>query len=332
MRRLAYLSGMAGLLLLTGLVIHTGWAAILAAFERAGWPLLLVVPAHLVPLALDAQAWRVLLEPVDRERRASLAFLLWVAAVREAVSRLLPVAGVGGEIVGIRLSRLRLRDTTAVSATVIVEVLITIIVQYLFCGLAIVLMTSIAAGANQVWTITAGLLLSLPLPVLTYFLLRHGALFERMEWWARRLFGAPNRFSLRLDGVRLDAEVVRLFDQPWRLARALAWQFASFLTGTFETWFALYLLGHPVGLGAAIAIEALTQAVRHATFLVPAGLGVQEAAVLLFASLLGVGGDVALSLALVKRMRELLFGVPALLSWQWVEARQWRKAHTAPAP
>jgi putative membrane protein len=332
MRRLAYLSGMAGLLLLAGLVVHTGWAAILAAFARAGWPLLLVVPAHLVPLALDAYAWRVLLEPVDRERRASLAFLLWVAAVREAVGRLLPVAGVGGEIVGIRLSRLRLRDTTAVSATVIVEVLITIIVQYLFCGLAIALMTSIAAGANQVWTITAGLLLSLPLPVLTYFLLRHGALFERMERWARRLFGAPSRFSLRLDGVRLDAELVRLFDQPWRLARALTWQFASFLTGTFETWFALYLLGHPVGLGAAIAIEALTQAVRHATFLIPAGLGVQEAAVLLFASLAGVGGDVAMSLALVKRMREILFGVPALLSWQWVEARQWRKAHRAPAP
>lgn len=332
MKRLAYLSGMAGLMLLTGLIAHTGWAAILAAFARAGWPLLLVVPAHLVPLALDAYAWRVLLEPVDPERRASLTFLLWVAAVREAVSRLLPVAGVGGEIVGIRLSRLRLRDTTAVSATVIVEVLITIVVQYLLCGLAIVLMATIAAGASQVWTITAGLLLSLPLPVLIYFLLRHGALFERMEWWTQRLIGAPSRFSPRLDGVRLDAEVGRLFNQPWRLARSLAWQFASYLTGAFETWLALYLLGHPVGLGAAIAIEALTQAVRHATFLVPAGIGVQEAAVLLFASLAGVGGDVALSLALTKRMREILFGVPALLSWQWVEARQWRQSHTTPAP
>jgi len=35
-------------------------------------------------------------------------------------------------------------------------------------------------------------------------------------------------------------------------------------------------------LQAALAIEALTQAVRHAGFMVPAGLGVQEAAVLLF--------------------------------------------------
>ena len=77
--------------------------------------------------------------------------------------------------------------------------------------------------------------------------------------------------------------------------------------------------GHPVGLGAAIAIEALTQATRHATFMVPAGLGVQEAGVMLFGYLAGVSGEVALSLALVKRMREILFGVPALLSWQWFE-------------
>ncbi|MDB5839486.1 MAG: hypothetical protein JWQ23_1438 [Herminiimonas sp.] len=333
MKRLAYLGylgGMAGLLLLTGLVVHEGWSALRQAFVHAGWPLLLLVPAHLVPLALDTQGWRVLLEPVDQARRASLSFLLWVAAVREAVARLLPTAGIGGEVVGIRLSRLRIADTTAVSATVIVEVLITIVVQYLFCGLGIVLMTHVAAGKNQAWALSAGLLLSAPLPGLAYFILRHGAVFERMEEWARQLFGAQNRFILRLDGVKLDAEVHRLFSEPGRLARALAWQFAGYLVGAFETWFALGLLGHPVGLDTAIAIEALTQATRHATFIVPGGLGIQEAAVMLFAYLAGVSSEVALSLALIKRVREILFGVPALLSWQWVEARQLRQARLVP--
>jgi hypothetical protein len=53
---------------------------------------------------------------------------------------------------------------------------------------------------------------------------------------------------------------------------------------------------------------------------------VQEAAVVLFGYVAGVGGEVALSLALVKRMREILFGVPALLSWQWLETRRLRAA------
>jgi putative membrane protein len=220
------------------------------------------------------------------------------------------------------LCRLRLDDTTAVAATVIVEILITLVVQYLFCGLGIVLITRIAPGVGQLWTISAGLLLSLPIPVVVFLLLRHGAVFKRIETFAKQLLGVKNRFAMRLDGARLDNEVHRLFSQPGRLARTLAWQLAGYVIGSAETWFALKLLGHPVDIGAAIAIEALTQAVRHATFIVPAGLGVQEAGVMLFAHVVGVSGDVALSLALIKRMREIMFGVPALLSWQWVEARQ----------
>jgi putative membrane protein len=284
------------------------------------------VPARLVPLALDARVWRILLEPIDRQRRATLPFLLWVAAVRESIGRLLPVAGIGGEVVGIRLCRLRLDDTTAVAATVIVEILITLVVQYLFCGLGIVLITLTAPGIGQVWTISVGLLLSLPIPVVVFFLLRHGAVFKRIETFARQLLGEKNRFAMRLDGARLDSEVHRLFSQPGRLAQTLAWQLAGYVIGSVETWFALKLLGHPVDIGAAIAIEALTQAVRHATFIVPGGLGVQEAGVILLAGLAGVSGDVALSLALIKRMREILFGVPALLSWQWVETHQLRRS------
>jgi hypothetical protein len=52
---------------------------------------------------------------------------------------------------------------------------------------------------------------------------------------------------------------------------------------------------------------------------------VQEAVVLLLGQLLGASPQVSLSLALVKRAREILFGVPALLSWQWLEWRHWRR-------
>jgi len=325
MKRIAYLSGIAGLLLLIGLVVHEGLPGLLQAFERAGWWLLLLVPAHLIPLAFDAEGWRILLKPIDKQRRATLPFLTWIAAVREAVSRLLPSAGIGGEVVGIRLTRLRLDDTTAVTATVIVEVLITLAVQYLFSGLGVVLIMRSAPGLGQLWSISIALVLSLPIPVVVFLLLRHGAVFERLEGFAKRMLGVESRVALLLDGARLDREVHRLFDRPTRLARTLAWQLTGYIIGSAETWFALRLLGHPVDVGTAIAIEALTQAVRHATFVVPAGIGVQEVGVMVFAYLAGISGDVALSLALIKRMREILFGVPALLSWQWVEAHQLRR-------
>jgi putative membrane protein len=327
--RLAWLGTTGGLTLLTALVMAQGWPAILAAFAHAGWALLLVLPARLLTLALDTRAWRLLLDPFDQERAAGPLFLLWVGAVREAVNRLLPVAGVGGEVVGVRLARQRIPDTTALAASVIVEVLLTIGVVYLFCGLGVVLMASLVAGLAQVWIVGAALLLSLPLPLLAWWWLRHGAPFARLERWALRLLGPQNRLALHLDGVRLDACIKRLFGQHGRLARAAGLMLLSYLLGTFETWYALALLGHPVSVPTAIAIEALTQATRHASFLVPAGLGVQEAAVLLLGRLAGVGGDVALALALVKRMRELALGVPALLSWHWFEVRHMRSRRRA---
>jgi hypothetical protein len=63
---------------------------------------------------------------------------------------------------------------------------------------------------------------------------------------------------------------------------------------------------------------------------------VQEAGIVIFGHMAGVGGDVALSLSLAKRMREILFGVPALVSWQVVEGRRMgllrREARQEPAP
>ena len=227
-------------------------------------------------------------------------------------------------MVGVRLASVKISDTAGVAASVIVEVLLTIVVLYLFCGAGAVLMLKLAAGRGLVGIVAAGLLLSLPLPLLAWWLLRHGAPFARLERWALRMPGPRNRIAPHLDGAGIDAAIGRLFRQRGRIARAAAWSLLAYVLGAFETWYALALLGHPVGLQAALAIEALTQAVRHAGFMVPAGLGVQEAAVLLFGQLAGVGGDVALSLALVKRMREVATGVPALVSWHWFEVRRLR--------
>ncbi|WP_036167697.1 lysylphosphatidylglycerol synthase domain-containing protein [Massilia sp. 9096] len=344
MKRLTILGVIAGLALLVALVLWQGWRDVLRVFEHAGWPLLLLVPARIVTLAMDTWAWRILLEPLLQPRpastpstpaRAGLGFLLWVALVREAVNRLLPAAGIGGEVAGVRLARTRIPDTAGVTASVIVEVLLTIGVLYLFCGLGVVLMARIAGGADQVWVIAASLLLSLPLPALAWWLLRGGQAFQRLERFALRAFGEKTLAALSIDGsmqgAALDSAIGTLMKQRARLLRALAWQLLSYLLGSFETWYALRLLGHPVDAGTAVAIEALSQAVRHAGFMVPAGLGVQEAAVLLFGMLAGVGGEVALSLALVKRMREIVLGIPALLSWQWFEARAWRRERAASA-
>jgi uncharacterized membrane protein YbhN (UPF0104 family) len=113
-----------------------------------------------------------------------------------------------------------------------------------------------------------------------------------------------------------------LFRAHTRLARALCWQFAGLIAECIETWAALRLLGVPVGFAQALVLESLTQAARQFIFIVPAGLGVQELGLVAVGHVLGIGSDVAIALSLAKRMTRILFGVPALLGWQWSEARR----------
>jgi uncharacterized membrane protein YbhN (UPF0104 family) len=99
-------------------------------------------------------------------------------------------------------------------------------------------------------------------------------------------------------------------------------QFAAFISGSFEIWFALRLFGHPVGFSEALILESMTQSIRHLAFIIPAGIGVQEASLVLFGHALGISGELALAVSMSKRMREVLCGLPALISWQWLEGRR----------
>ena len=304
----------AGIAVLIALALHGGIDDVLHAIRSAGFALLWLVPLHALPLLLDAQAWRLLLG-----RSASLAYLWWVATVREAVSRLLPVASIGGEFVGVRLARWKVDETSLVCASVIVEVLVTLAIQYVFAALGLVLIVAQTGHDGLLATVGAALLLSLPLPVVVFLLLRRGGLFHAIERWSARLPMSAHWNVERIGGAQLDAAIDALLREPRLLLRAFVWQFAGYLLGASEVYVALWMLGHPVSIGGAIAVEALTQAARHAAFFVPSGLGVQEAVVVLLARMFGVDEQTALSLALVKRMREVLFGCVALASWQAAE-------------
>ena len=84
---------------------------------------------------------------------------------------------------------------------------------------------------------------------------------------------------------------------------------------------ALFVLGHPVGLRSALIIESLGQAFRSLGFAVPGALGVQEGGLILVCGLLGIGPQGAIELSLLKRVRELALGIPALAAWLWIERR-----------
>ncbi len=165
------------------------------------------------------------------------------------------------------------------------------------------------------------LLLSLPIPVVTGILLRYGSVFERIESFLRPMLGVS---AFADGGASLDRELRACLSRGWTLAFAGSLQLLAFFSASFETWFALRLFGHPIDLRSAVMLESMTQAMRHLAFVVPAGLGVQEAMFVLFGHVLGLSGELALAVSMAKRLREVVCGVPALLSWQLAEASRLR--------
>jgi putative membrane protein len=220
--------------------------------------------------------------------------------------------------VGVRLLRWRGLPAAPAAATVIVEMVLTLIVVYAFTAIGLFLLLELNATGQDYRRLLFAFGLSLPVPVLTVLLLRYGSAFARLQRFLVPLVGEVKGES----AASLDHELRATLRRGWTLLTAGVLQLAALIFGSFEIWFAMRLFGHPVSAAVAVALESMTQAVRHVGFFVPAGLGIQEAGLVIFGQAFGISGEMALAVSMAKRLREVLCGVPAILSWQWLEGRR----------
>jgi putative membrane protein len=323
----AYIGGLVGLSVLIVLMVRSDFAEMWRTLRSAGWSLLWLAPYRMLFFLLYALGWRSLLKPYDPQQRAGLGFLFWVTMVREGIDRLLPVASVGGGIAGVRLAGWRGIPTVAAAATIAAEIVLTLAALYVFTAAGLFILIDLGASHETSRRVLIALLLSLPMPVVTGLLLRYGSVFERIEAFLRPMVG-ESPFS---DGaLALDRELRACLSRGRSLVFAGALQLVAFLSASFEIWFALRLFGHPIDVPAAIMLESMTQAARHLAFVVPAGVGVQEGMFVLFGHVLGISSELALAVSMAKRLREVLCGVPALISWQLAEASRLRTAVRSP--
>ncbi len=311
MIRAATFLGLAGLALATAIFAYEGFPAILAAALSAGLGILWASLFHFVSMAVNARAWQVLL---PAWKRGSLAFFLWAVWLRESVNGLLPVARIGGEVVSARLLiRRRLPPPHAV-ASLVVDMTASIVSQFLFTLLGVALLLRRDAGGALAGELALGLAIVVPVMAVLLVVQRFG-FFTLLARLFRALFG--DRFDGLVGGaVPLDRAVRRLYRRRRAILACCAWQLVGWIVGAGEVWLALLFLGHAVGMGDALIVEAVIQAVSSGAFVVPGALGVQEGGFLVIGGVIGLPPDLALALALMRRARDLIVFLPALLAWQ----------------
>ena len=137
------------------------------------------------------------------------------------------------------------------------------------------------------------------------------ARFARGRAWDNAIGGAQ----------ALDEAILDLYRHRWLLAGNATGQLAAWVLGAAEIYAALHFMGYEITVADALLLESLILATRMAAFFVPGALGVQEGVLVLLGGMIGLGPEVALALSLIKRVRELVIGVPGLVAWQIAEGK-----------
>ena len=176
-----YIGGLIGLALLIGIAAHSDVSGMVRALQLGGFALLWVIPYRACFFLLYAIGWLALLHPNEAANRVGLGYFFWATAVRDAVDRLLPVASVGGSLVGVRMLRWRGIAGAPAAASVIVEIFLTLVALYLFTALGLMLLAPYGTQNHDFRRVLTAFLLSLPVPVIVLMLLRSGSALEALK-------------------------------------------------------------------------------------------------------------------------------------------------------
>lgn len=321
MKRTAVLLLLLGIALTAALIARAGAATVLDALRTAGWGLLWLVPLHALPVGLDSLGWHALLG--RHGRRAGRGYVAWAAAVRDAVAADIPLSGAAAPVLGVRLLSLRGVPALDAAASVIVEGTLTLGAQLLFVALGVGLYFATAGDGRILLAAVPPLAVATALVALILALQLHGGVFGPLNRLADRIARNPRFAALAGGPRRLHAVLVDLYARRSALLRCLLWQLAGLLAGTVEIWVALHLLGEPRTWVFALLLQSVGRAARSLAFVIPAGLGIQEAVYTLIGQATGLPAPAALALSLATRFRDLVFGLPVLAGWQWQEGRRW---------
>lgn len=309
------LAWLAGLGLVVLLIAAQGAAEVAGAIALAGWSALALGLAHLGTLLADSLGWRALLWPPHRRPLSSLMFKRWIGT---SVNGLLPVAQIGGEFVRARLLARSGTPAPAAGASVVVDLTAGLLTQIAFAALGIVLLVQQLGHRGELLDLALGLVL-LGLLLLAFALVQRRGLFALLARPVERLARGPAWRALVGNAAALDAEIALRYRRGRALASCATWRALGWLAGGVEIWLAFLVLGQPVGLAEALVLESLGQAARSAGFVVPGGLGLQEGGILTSGVWLGLSPEVVLAAALLKRAREVAYGVPGLIAWSCVD-------------
>lgn len=312
-----------GVFLLVWTVREIGPGELLRALSFLGGPGLCVLFFYPLSSVWDAWGW-VYAFPKEDRPKIGVGGLFWVRLAGESMNNLTPLADWGGEPLKARLLRAQY-GMPAVSAAVSVILTKSILffseVLFWAVGLAPAFaLTALSprwkAAFAAVFAACAGISLWLAA-------FQQKGMFMSVGRFATRFF--PQSTDPQAVFAEADSRMAHFYTPSGGFWPSFALHFVGWVMGGVETWLMLRFMGSDAGLGEAMALEALLQLARTATFFVPGSVGVQEAGMAIVFAAFGRPPSQGVALSLVKRARQLLWSAAGLTAWgiyEWKGARR----------
>jgi putative membrane protein len=315
MKRLATLAAIAGTCVIVGAIWAADPAAVANAVARAGAATLLVIGVRAISMVGAGWAWSLLLPP-KKAPHPRVCVLLRI--VREGGNTLLPFTQVGGDVIGARLLTFWGIAGALAAASVIVDILLQAVTQFIFALTALALLALRGSSHALVRELMAGFVVAIPALAGFYIVQRRWG--EALVRSLLRRLARGREWAVHGTAEALFQNLHTIYERRGHLISALLVHLAVWFFGAMEVWISLSALGHVVDYRSALIIEGLAQAVRGAAFMVPGAVGVQEGGLIMLCGLFGIPAQSALALSLIKRAADLAVGGPGLIAWQVLEA------------
>ena len=294
---------------LFGWFIHrAGPAEIWATVQKLGWLAPVILLPYLLVYVLDTWGWYLAFGKYADVRPAFLT-LFRVRWAGEAVNNVIPSGYVGGEAVKAYLLHKRGVPGLTCGTSVVASKTCQVIAQVAFIGsgalLALPNLPADSGARRGMMVITVA---AFGVVVLLLLLQRRG-MFSTVQ-------GVLKRFNLRLKVIaqheanfrKLDDQVYQFYHSDrTRFFQTTFVFFLGWLADALEIFVVCHLLGLPLSVAEAVAIEAFISVAKAMGIFVPAAMGVQESGVVLLFQIFGLPAPIGVTYAILRRGRDLFY-------------------------
>lgn len=330
MKKLTILLTLLGLAAVTAAMAWSGVGSVARAVANIGvGGFLLTLLGQLAVDLLLGVAWHAAFPALP------FVHLLKARLVRDAAATCLPFSQLGGIVLGIRATCRHHAVQDGFDSPVewpeaacanVVDITTEVLGQIVFILLAVTLL-AIGAGANPLVkpVVIGALLLAVGISGFIWTQQRGGTALKKTVRFLGQHIAGQWQATMMSGAGTLQERMEETWSHPGRISLSALFHLLGWIGSAGLLWLTCWLMGANLSFPDSIAIEGVTCGLMSASFLVPAGLGVQEGAYMTLGHAFGLDASLALALSLLRRGRELCIGIPVLLLWQASEMRALRE-------